>query len=91
MLWPPYQMLLMHQKVLGTSKAEAVLSAGAETVLVRYSAERVDLSGTVQQVNMLYGLTLQDLTPNLMFPVKLSSTSLWLRYWASYPFSLLAP
>lgn len=39
MLSPLYQMLLMHQKVLGATNAEAVLSAGVEIVLVGYGAE----------------------------------------------------
>ena len=50
-----------------------------------------DLIGTVQLVNMPYGLILQDLPPKSPSPLKLSSTSLWLRHWASYQFSLLAP
>ena len=50
-----------------------------------------ELIRTVQLVNMLYGLIPQDLAAKSLYPLKLSSTSLWLRHWASHPLILLAP
>lgn len=91
MLWPLCQMLLVHQKVLGATNTEAVLSAGAVIVLVGQSAGACRSHWDSAAGKHALWSHPTGPGPKVPTPLKLSSTSLWLRHWASYQFSLLTP